>query len=487
MKTLRTLIIAILLLFFLNTKLYPQSPKELFYTATEHYQNKRYNDAIKTVATIESNLGRSNAVLEYLKVKCYFELKEFDMAEKSLQAFFEYKAADYMVDEMLKYADNIRNEKITGKKTSLKNEQNTSLELHSKIQNEVFNKEISKIESKLAQNKASLKNNEVKRVNEAINTEKEEFEFALETNKIEYLEEFLVKHPKSTLKKEAELYIEKFNIKKLIVRNNNQLPFLKYHRNIEHLTIYYDCKLESFPEEILELKKLKFLIINPSLSNIGLPEEIDKLRNLEYLYLGGIDSLPTKFGNLTHLSEFTCGYGPKSIPKGFSNLINLRSLKISPKYHRNNIEEIYELPNLESLEIDATQIDDSIVNLKKLKKLSLYFTETLSSKIAELDSLEELHLNGSKIKYISGDFSKLKTLRKISIHKQLNISHYNYPLMDISSLLNAPSLDFIELGLNEKSYYKKELKYIKNNRPEINISIVDKRKGQQWHLDNILN
>lgn len=62
--------------------------KAYYFAAEESYKNKKYNDALVALEKVESLLGNSNAVLSALKVKVYYEQKEFIKAKNEIGVFF---------------------------------------------------------------------------------------------------------------------------------------------------------------------------------------------------------------------------------------------------------------------------------------------------------------------------------------------------------------------------------------------------------------
>lgn len=171
--------------------------------------------------------------------------------------------------------------------------------------------------------------------------------------------------------------------------------------------------LPAFPLEILECKNLESLEIFRGLSgrDESLPEDFGRLTKLESLSLGGIDlkKLPDSIGKLKKLKKLELNYLEKltelpdaigectslesiemyevpklkSLPKTIGKLKKLKSLKLVPL--KNLPDELFTLPNLESLEIDPRSLvghESKLAGLKKLKKLNGVKPEIPDPKLA---------------------------------------------------------------------------------------------------------
>lgn len=140
--------------------------------------------------------------------------------------------------------------------------------------------------------------------------------------------------------------------------------------NLIRLEIACLEKLEDLPEEIGNLKKLEYLILdngNGCVMNVSLPESIGNLQRLKVLNLyGALDSeqsgkrksssrskpLPEAIRKLTNLEELNLGRnGLGFVPEQVASLRNLRKLSL-------DYSELHKLPSFVS-------------NLKNLHELSL--------------------------------------------------------------------------------------------------------------------
>ena len=173
------------------------------------------------------------------------------------------------------------------------------------------------------------------------------------------------------------------NLKKLDVAHNNitQITGINDLKNLKELNLY-DC-------------------IVYDLSDL---EGMDKL---EILNLG--ENNENKKGVMTNLESL-------------NTLTNLKHLDFSENYTKDILNYIYELTNLEFLNIQNNKIDNiqKINNLKNLKELILY-NNSISSidALLELDKIEILNLQKNKITTLSGLIDNgamvLKNLKKLNI------------------------------------------------------------------------
>lgn len=148
----------------LAVELYGQTSMDLYNQSEDLYQTRKYNLSLGKLTVCESSLTSSNAVIEHLKVKCYYELKEYDKAEKALVNFFKYKASESLVDEMTAYAKKIRTAKISLVKEKLIIERKQFDKDISELSNNIFAKDISAIEEETKELKMAV----VRKENDAL-------------------------------------------------------------------------------------------------------------------------------------------------------------------------------------------------------------------------------------------------------------------------------------------------------------------------------
>ena len=158
----------------------------------------------------------------------------------------------------------------------------------------------------------------------------------------------------------------------------------------------YDLFKEFGSIERLELHNVKVVNLDKFLNELSVKQ---RLYNLEI------------FGSKTSVFQ-----------NGIAQFENLRHLRLERL--GDNIEipaEIYQLRNLEYLKIsdNATykKIDPAIQNLKKLKKLTIFFSELneIPEEISQLTELEELNLRHNKLESLPDGIVNLTSLQKITI------------------------------------------------------------------------
>ena len=69
----------------------------------EAYNNKQYSDALTGINKAEDLLGKSNAVLQGLKVKALYDSGEYAAAKQALDQFYTYKASKNLEKEIAPY------------------------------------------------------------------------------------------------------------------------------------------------------------------------------------------------------------------------------------------------------------------------------------------------------------------------------------------------------------------------------------------------
>lgn len=246
------------------------------------------------------------------------------------------------------------------------------------------------------------------------------------------------------------------NLKKLSLNTHYLIHLPKWISELEKLEdlILSDSKneMESIPLELFRSSKLKKLdlwnnnlrfipsslgnIITLEYLNIGnnpldeLPDSIGRLFNLKFLSLEKvpIEKLPESFIKLKSLKEVILSQTKlTTFPKRFGNLRSLKKLTIKDKNWKGNLTFIKSLPNsfgeLESLEElfiqggKLTELPASFGNLQKLKKLDLRGNKLnyLPSSFGNLKSLEWLDLSQNNIKKLPRTFNRLKKLKYLSL------------------------------------------------------------------------
>ena len=230
--------------------------------------------------------------------------------------------------------------------------------------------------------------------------------------------------------------------------------------NLEELNISR-TPIGKIPKCIRELKKLKKLSLGspdnwPRLYFFGLkiyykspviPQWIEKLSNLEYLYLGyQATEIPESIGALLKLKRLDINYSkiktlPESmsklsalkeifiegcdclekLPESFTSLSSLRELSITYSGIRSLPGSFGNLSALEKIDLSFTDIEtlpESFGNLRNLKwfKTSFRNYACLPVSFGNLASLEELYLTGDKITFPKS-FGGLQSLRVFHLER----------------------------------------------------------------------
>ena len=110
----KIIILLLLTMLMLSHQSYGQTSKNnqakaYFFAAQEAFSNKQYDDALKAVDKVESLLGKSNALLSALKVKTYYQQRNFIKAKSEIEVFFGFKANDALAREVSSYLIKIDN------------------------------------------------------------------------------------------------------------------------------------------------------------------------------------------------------------------------------------------------------------------------------------------------------------------------------------------------------------------------------------------
>lgn len=198
---------------------------------------------------------------------------------------------------------------------------------------------------------------------------------------------------------------------------------IRYLLSLEKLEIY-ECKLlQSLPQSIKELPKLSEVTIRNCIFEL-LPSPITEMHDLKKLVIScsSITSLPSSISNLCGLKELKISSSEiKSIPESIGRLENLESLYIdcdgiedlpgsiknianlksfhlggnwfsSPKLKK--LPEWFgELANIESLMLqNPQQLPNSVISLKKLKRLLFNTGGEYPDVIGRLTTLDEIDL-----------------------------------------------------------------------------------------------
>jgi len=74
--------------------------QKLLFDAEKSYDKGNYNEAIELTKLIEKRLGNTNAVIQYIRVKAFFKIKQYDLAQAALMKFYDYPSSELMTKEI---------------------------------------------------------------------------------------------------------------------------------------------------------------------------------------------------------------------------------------------------------------------------------------------------------------------------------------------------------------------------------------------------
>lgn len=226
--------------------------------------------------------------------------------------------------------------------------------------------------------------------------------------------------------------------------------------------------LQSFPENIGELTKLKTLIVSSEIETF--PVHICKITSLEKLEVSGeFKTIPEEIGDLTHLISLRINAKLTSLPSQFANLKNLKYLYCGSNKFEALPKAICSLSNLEEVSFYSnkiTKLPHEIGNLTKLKILHLGYNklETLPDEIGNLQALENLELKKNNIKTIPKTLGNLSNLKKLSFYKCKEtdfvsicnaFENYGRPINIVNEAINSKESDSGELLIS--LYIKKTI------------------------------
>ncbi|KAG4097696.1 L domain-like protein [Neocallimastix lanati (nom. inval.)] len=235
----------------------------------------------------------------------------------------------------------------------------------------------------------------------------------------------------------------------------NDLP------NLEKLTIGFDYDFDtSFVEQFNSLTDLSFSYVGHGMGSKSYNDikgDLSKLKNLNSLYLNGVDNAKEILSEVINLPNFEKLYlvfintnGISEILKSLKNITTLEINNIYEKEMDSAIESltklrhlaivrnfngrmsripkyIYSFKNLEYLDLSNNEIkliDEELKNLENLKYLDLSNNELISIplELMNLKKLEYLNLSNNKIKDDSPIFlNKFENLKDFYIQDNIDI------------------------------------------------------------------
>jgi Leucine-rich repeat (LRR) protein len=219
----------------------------------------------------------------------------------------------------------------------------------------------------------------------------------------------------------------------------------------------------SIPNSIADLTSLTYLDMS-GCNLIDIPASIGELTNLEFLNIENseVESIDPAMGNLSKMITLNLANNRnlQSVPETIGNLEKLENLKL---YGCKNISEISdafaELKNLKQLSLNYIQISniDFVYEMTQLVSLELYDTKVneLSAKIKQLSELETLDIRSTSISSLPNEIGALHKLKEI----QFSTLKKPYP----DSLCNLTALETLEGSFQGvKKPYPKEFGNLTN-------------------------
>ena len=117
------LVLGLLMSFSLNAAIAQaddgKKAKALYFAAEDAYAAKKYDEALIGIEVVESLLGKSNALLQGLRVKALYGKGDLAGTKKALDAFFQMEASDALSREIAPYLLNVK-KKIEERETKSK-------------------------------------------------------------------------------------------------------------------------------------------------------------------------------------------------------------------------------------------------------------------------------------------------------------------------------------------------------------------------------
>ena len=243
-------------------------------------------------------------------------------------------------------------------------------------------------------------------------------------------EEFHLKSVNEGLAYDLSKNEEKIALDFSYVKNTTALKILQHlakDKKIQdrvEILLLSNRKLSKFPKCIMKFKNIKYIDIDLTAIKL-LPKNIDYLGSLKILKLPYyLKKLPSSIYNLENLEALDLSSTEltiKKLPKAIGNLIKLTKL-ILPESLEILPESIGDLKNLEILDLYGTEVKvlpETIGNLKNLKELNLSGTrvEVLTESIGDLKDLEILSLSNTGVKELPETIGNLKNLKELNLDR----------------------------------------------------------------------
>jgi Leucine-rich repeat (LRR) protein len=223
-----------------------------------------------------------------------------------------------------------------------------------------------------------------------------------------------------------------------------------------------DLNLKKTFETLSSVATLKVLELGISRNIIEIPANINKLKNLEKLYITStaIETLPEEIGdleNLVLLNLYANRY-LELLPLSISNLKKLEIINLESMTSRFNyaisFQHLSLCPNLKKLMLSSThhiqKFPSEIGSIKSLEYLDISSCTNLieiPKEIGQLENLKYLDIGASvKIEFIPEEIVNLKNIETLSIGGQVG---YSFKI-EFEKLSKLPKLSTIIIDWGEQ-------------------------------------
>ncbi len=207
---------------------------------------------------------------------------------------------------------------------------------------------------------------------------------------------------------------------------------------------------KKFPQNVVQLKRLKRLSITSMEGNQVIPDTFNQLKDLEELEIHsyGELKLPESLSQLTHLKKFSISAKRWNLPKGFEQWKNLTALSLSDcdiakipseivqliglqKFYLGNNPKLNyaeafkllgQIPSLQHLQFSAAEIPPQIGLMKQLTSLRIFGCGSkekpmiVPAEIGNLSNLKTLELGGNYLPQLPEDIGKLTSLTTLNLY-----------------------------------------------------------------------